>query len=92
VLSEEVEYQLKEDKITHQTLGYPRFLKHENIDTETLFMIAQSKFQYVEKVTCYGNSCEFQKSGCYTKFYERIQNLPRESGRVCEPKHSVLEV
>jgi hypothetical protein len=46
-LSDKVEYQQKKDQITHQTLGYPRFVKRENIDTETLFIIAQSKVQYV---------------------------------------------
>jgi hypothetical protein len=37
----------EKDQITHQALGDPTFAKRDNIETETLFTIAPSKFQYV---------------------------------------------
>jgi hypothetical protein len=78
--SERVEHQLKKGDAAQQTLGWPRFIKRGNISTETLSIIYQKCFQSVQGVTYYSNFCEFQRSGCYARFYEQIQNSASECG------------
>jgi hypothetical protein len=42
-----ISYLLKNRRVTHQTLAYPRFVKHKNIETGVLFTISQSEFRLV---------------------------------------------
>jgi hypothetical protein len=40
-LGGKAEYQLKKYSVSRHTLGYPRFVKRENVETEILFIISQ---------------------------------------------------
>jgi hypothetical protein len=41
------EYQPKKDHGTHETMSWPRWIKSGSIDTEIVFTMAQSTFQYI---------------------------------------------
>jgi hypothetical protein len=47
--------------VTRHTRGFPRFTKHENIDTYIVPIIYKPNFQEVYMAKCHGQLCRYQK-------------------------------